>query len=84
MGKKLFTIDEGSDGMAVDIKGNIYLTHGHVQVYDPNGKKIETIETPQKPANVCFGGKDYKTLFITARSGLYSVRLTQPGAVSLR
>ena len=77
-------IDEGSDGMAVDVKGNIYLTHGHVQVYDTNGKKIETIETPQKPANVCFGGKDYKTLFITARSGLYSVRLTQPGAVSLR
>ena len=84
LGKKLFTIDEGSDGMAVDIKGNIYLTHGHVQVYDKDGKKIETIETPQKPANVCFGGKDYKTLFITARSGLYSVRLTQPGAVSLR
>ena len=84
LGKKLFTIDEGSDGMAVDVKGNIYLTHGHVQVYAPNGKKIETIEIPQKPANVCFGGKDYKTLFITARSGLYSVRLKEPGAVSLR
>ena len=84
LGKKLFTIDEGSDGMAVDVRGNIYLTHGHVQVYDPDGNKIETIETPQKPANVCFGGRDYKTLFITARSGLYSVRLTQPGAVSLR
>jgi gluconolactonase len=84
LGKKLFTIDEGSDGMAVDVKGNLYLTHGQVQVYDADGKKLETIEVPEKPANVCFGGKDYKTLFITARSSLYQVRLTHAGAMSLR
>jgi len=70
--------------MAVEVKGNIYLTRGHVQGYDPDGKKIETIETPQKPANVCFGGKDYKTLFITARTALYSVKVKEPGAISLR
>ena len=84
LGKKLFTIDEGSDGMAVDVKGNLYLTHGQVQVYDANGKKLETIEVPEKPANVCFGGKDYKTLFITARTSLYQVRLAHAGAMSLR
>lgn len=83
LGKKLFVIDQGSDGMAVDIKGNLYLTHGNVQVYDSGGEKIDTIEIPQKPANVCFGGKDYRTLFITARSSLYSVRLILPGAVSI-
>ncbi len=84
LGKKLFTIDEGSDGMAVDVKGNLYLTHGQVQVYDADGKKLETIEVPEKPANVCFGGKDYKTLFITARSSLYQIRLAHAGAMSLR
>ena len=84
LGKKLFTIDEGSDGMAVDVKGNLYLTHGQVQVYDADGKKLETIEVPEKPANVCFGGKDYKTLFITARTSLYQVRLVHAGAMSLR
>ena len=84
LGKKLFTIDEGSDGMAVDVNGNLYLTHGQVQVYDANGKKLETIEVPEKPANVCFGGKDYKTLFITARTSLYQVRLVHAGAMSLR
>ena len=84
LGKKLFVIDQGSDGMAVDVKGNLYLTYGNVQVYDSGGKKIDTIEIPQKPANVCFGGKDYRTLFITARSSLYSVRLILPGAVSMR
>jgi len=84
LGKKLFTIDEGSDGMAVDVKGNLYLTHGQVQVYDADGKKLETIEVPEKPANVCFGGKDYKTLFITARTSLYQVRMNNAGAISLR
>ena len=84
LGKKLFTIDEGSDGMAVDVKGNLYLTHGQVQVYDADGKKLETIEVPEKPANVCFGGKDYKTLFITARTSLYQVRMIKAGAMSLR
>ena len=84
LGKKLFKIDEGSDGMAVDVKGNLYLTHGQVQVYDANGKKLETIEVPEKPANVYFGGKDYKTLFITARTSLYQVRLAHAGAMSLR
>jgi len=70
--------------MAVDVKGNLYLTHGQVQVYDADGKKLETIEVPEKPANVCFGGKDYKTLFITARTSLYQVRMVHTGAMSLR
>lgn len=84
IGEELFTIKEGSDGMAVDVKGNLYLTQGNVQVYDPEGKKIETIKVPQNPANVCFGGSDYKTLFITARTSLYSVKMVFPGAVSKR
>jgi gluconolactonase len=72
--KKLFA-PEGSDGMTIDNQGNIYLTTNVVAVYNKNGEKIETIEVPEQPANVCFGGKDKQTLFITARTSLYSVRM---------
>lgn len=79
LGKKLFTIKEGSDGMKVDVKGNLYTTHGKVNIYSPNGELLEKIEVPEGPANICFGGDDYKTLFITARTSLYSVRMVHPG-----
>ena len=81
LGKKLFHIDAGSDGMAVDVKGNLYTTHrGKVLVYNADGKPIEEIHVPEAPANVCFGGDDFKTLFITARTSLYSVRFNHAGA----
>jgi gluconolactonase len=69
----------GSDGMTLDEQGNLYLTGGGVQVYSPEGKKITTIKVPEPPANVCFGGKDRRTLFITARKGLYAVRMNVRG-----
>jgi gluconolactonase len=72
--KKLFA-PEGSDGMTIDNEGNVYLTTNVVAVYNKNGERIETIEVPEQPANVCFGGKDKRTLFITARTSLYSVRM---------
>jgi len=81
LGKKLFMINEGSDGMAVDVKGNLYTTHGgQVNIFDADGKELERIDAPEGPANVCFGGDDYKTLFITARTSLYSVRMRHAGA----
>ena len=70
---------EGSDGMTLDEKGNLYLTNGAVKVYAPGGKKIATIEFPENPANVCFGGKDRRTLFVTACKGLYSIRMKVRG-----
>jgi gluconolactonase len=76
--KKLFA-PEGSDGMTIDNQGNVYLTRGGVSVYNKNGEKIEVIKVPEGPANVCFGGKDKKTLFITARTSLYSVRMRVSG-----
>jgi len=72
--KKLFA-PEGSDGMTIDNEGNIYLTTDVVSVYNKNGERIETIEVPERPANICFGGEDKRTLFITARTCLYSVRM---------
>jgi len=80
LGKKLFTIKQGSDGLRVDVKGNLYTTSGKVKVYNADGKLLEEIDVPEGPANICFGGEDYKTLFITARTSLYSVRLVNAGA----
>ena len=76
--KKLF-VSEGSDGMTIDNKGNIYLTTSVVAIFNPAGEKIETIEVPERPSNVCFGGKGKKTLFITARSSLYSIDMNVKG-----
>lgn len=69
----------GADGMTLDERGNLYLARNVVHVYSPEGKAITTIEVPEPPANVCFGGKDRKTLFITARKGLYAVRMNVRG-----
>lgn len=67
--------ESGSDGMTLDTEGNLYLTGDGVIVFDKSGKQIARIEVPEKwTANVCFGGADRRTLFITASTGLYSVR----------
>jgi gluconolactonase len=76
--KKLFA-PEGSDGMTMDSGGSVYLTGRAVSVYDSAGNKIKTIEIPEQPANVCFGGKDKQMLFITARTSLYSVWMRVKG-----
>jgi gluconolactonase len=78
-GKKLFA-PEGSDGMTIDSEGNVYLTTKVVAVYDKAGQKIESIEVPEQPANVTFGGADGQTLFITARTSLYAVKMRVKGA----
>lgn len=70
---------EGSDGMTLDERGNLYLTRAGVRVYNPDGKLIASIETPERPSNVVFGGADRKTLFITARTGFYSLRMNVRG-----
>jgi gluconolactonase len=80
-GKKLFCA-QGSDGMTIDNENNLYLTGNGVMVFDPTGKQIEHIQVPDEPwtANVCFGGKDRQTLFMTASKGLYSIRMRVKGA----
>ena len=71
----------GSDGMTIDEQGNVYLSGDGVTVFDKNGQKIEHIEVPEKwTANICFGGPDMRTLFITASKGLYSMKMQVKGA----
>ncbi|MCA9431975.1 MAG: SMP-30/gluconolactonase/LRE family protein [Candidatus Omnitrophica bacterium] len=80
--KKLFC-EMGSDGMTIDNEGNVYLTGDGVFVFDPSGKQIDHIEVPEKwTANVSFGGKDMKTLFITASEGVYGIETRTHGVGS--
>ena len=70
----------GSDGMTLDNKGNVYLTGDGVTVFNPNGEKVLHIPVPQDwTANVTFGGKDQKTLFITAMNSLYTLEMNVKG-----
>jgi len=78
--KKLFC-ESGSDGMTLDRHGNVYLTAGSVKVFDPKGGQIANLKFPESPANVVFGGKDLKTLYVTARTGFYSLDMAVSGAV---
>ena len=81
-GKRLFC-KLGSDGMTIDGEGNVYLTGNGVTVFDRSGARIEHIAVPEPwTANVCFGGKDGRTLFITASKGLYAIRTRLAGAGS--
>lgn len=76
--KTLF-VSVGSDGMTIDTEGNVYLTEDGVLAFDPSGKLIERIDVPNRPTNVCFAGSDRRTLFITARSSVYSIRMRAQG-----
>ncbi len=76
--------NQGGEGVAVDSQGRVYLAAGHVLVYDPAGKLVETIEIPERPTQLVFGGPDGKTLFIAARSSLYAVRTRVAGQGAVR
>ncbi|EYF05120.1 Gluconolactonase [Chondromyces apiculatus DSM 436] len=71
---------DGPDGMAVDDTGNLYLTTATgVQVLRADGTSWGTITVPQQPSNCAFGDADRHTLYISARTALYKVRLNIPG-----
>lgn len=78
-GQRLFC-EMGSDGITLDSKGNLYLTGKGVTVFDPSGKQIGHIPIPEPwTANVCFGGRKNKTLFITASTAVYTVDMNVRG-----
>jgi len=69
----------GGESLAVDEKGDLYLAAGQVFVYSPDGKLIDTIEVPERPSQLLFGGADGHTLFILARGSLYAAQTTYKG-----
>lgn len=80
--KRLFC-SLGSDGMTIDDEENLYLTGRGVTVFDKAGKEVERIPVPEGwTGNVCFGGKERQTLFITAGKGLYAIRMRTRGVGS--
>ena len=81
-GRELFC-EMGSDGMTIDNEGNVYLTGMGVTVYNPKGERIHTISVQASwTANVCFGGKDLRTLFITASDKLLGLKMRVQGVGS--
>jgi gluconolactonase len=69
-----------TDGMKVDIQGNIYTTGPRgVWIISPQGKHLGTILLPELGANVEFGDPDHKTLYIAARSSVYKIRVKTAG-----
>ena len=74
-------VDGVPDGIKVDEKGNVYVTANGVAIYNPQGALVGTIPLAETPANCAFGDPDFQTLYITARTSLYRVRLNVKGAV---
>lgn len=77
--------DHGFDGMRVDVAGNLYITRygkGTVVVLSPSGEIVREIDVlGEKPSNLCFGGPDGRTVFVTEveHQRLVSFRVDQPG-----
>jgi gluconolactonase len=71
---------QGADGITLDEQGNLYLAGKGITIYNPKGEKIAHIDVPEPwTANVCFGGKDRKTLFITASKAIYTLKMNVRG-----
>jgi gluconolactonase len=82
LNKKLFC-EMGSDGMTIDSAGNVYLTGHGVTVFDKAGKQVEHIPIAEGwTGNICFGGKDRHTLFITASTSIYGMQMLTHGVGS--
>jgi gluconolactonase len=72
--------DEALDGMKVDKEGNLYVSApGGLWILSASGKLLGKIVTPERPANMAWGDEDGKTLYMTAHSSLYKIRVTTGG-----
>jgi len=70
----------GPDGMKLDVGGNLYVAGaGGTWLFDPAGRHVGTLVTPERPANLAFGDTDRRTLYITARTSVYRVRTRLAG-----
>ena len=68
------------DGMKVDIQGNVYCSGpGGIWIFSPNGELLHKILVPEVVTNLAWGDQDYKTLYITASTSLYRIRLNVAG-----
>jgi sugar lactone lactonase YvrE len=71
----------GGDGMKVDVDGNVFVTGPEgVSVFSPVGERVGVIECLERPSNLAWGNNDYKTLYITARTSVYRIRVLTGGS----
>jgi len=84
-GREFVEVSPGvPDGFRVDEHGNVWTSsHDSVQVFDPAGTPLLRIPVPEKIANLCFGGEDGRTVYITASTSLYRIRTTVRDAAAL-
>jgi gluconolactonase len=72
--------EEALDGLKVDRAGNLYVSGpGGVWILSPEGRHLGTLRAPELPANFAWGDADGRTLYLTARTGVYRIRLNNPG-----
>lgn len=69
----------GGSSVVTDTAGNLYLAAGQLYLYNAAGQQIGLVELPERPSSLAFGGPDHRTLFIGARSSLYSIRTAAAG-----
>jgi sugar lactone lactonase YvrE len=72
-------VEQGGESLAQDADGNVYLAAGQIFAYSPEGNFLGTIEVPERPHDILFGGKDRRTLFLLSDHSLYAVRMRHPG-----
>jgi len=72
-------VEQGGESLAQDAEGNVYVAAGQVFIYSPTGKLLDTIEVPERPHDILFGGEDRRTLYLLSDHSLYSIRTRHPG-----
>lgn len=73
--------EDAIDGLKVDREGNVYVSGpGGIWIFSSEGKALGTISGPEHPHNFAWGGADGRTLYLTAQTGLYRIRLNVPGS----
>jgi len=71
--------ERGGTSVVTDAAGNVYIASGEVWIYDRNAKPLGVLEIPERPGSLAFGGPEWRTLYIGARTSLYSIRTKVPG-----
>ena len=75
--------EDAIDGIKVDRRGNLFVSGpGGLWILSPEGKHLGTLRGPEHPHNMAWGEADRQTLYLTAQTGIYRVRLNNPGAVA--
>jgi hypothetical protein len=72
-------VEQGGESLAQDADGNVYLAAGQIFAYSPEGKFLGSLDVPERPHDILFGGKDRRTLYLLSDHSLYAVRMRHPG-----